>query len=51
VDLKDLVLEMFNDYFNFIVPNFGMISLIPKINEATNIKQYMSICVLNILRC
>jgi hypothetical protein len=51
-ELKPLVLEMFNDFFrgelNLSRQNYGMISLIPKIKEANNIKQYRPICLLNV---
>jgi hypothetical protein len=51
-ELKTLVLEKFNDFhrgdFNLRRLNFGMISLSPKMKEASNIRQYRPICVLNI---
>lgn len=51
-ELKPLVLEMFNNFhrgdFNLRRLNFGMISLIPKLKEANNIRQYRPISVLNI---
>lgn len=51
-EIKLLVMEMFNDFhkedFNLRRLNYGMISLIPKLKEANNIRQYRPICVLNI---
>jgi hypothetical protein len=51
-DLKLLVLEMCNDLhkgdLNLRRLNFGMISLIPKLKEANNIRQFRPICVLNV---
>jgi hypothetical protein len=51
-EIKPLVMEMFNNFhreeFNLRRLNYGMISLIPKLKDANNIKQYRPICVLNI---
>jgi hypothetical protein len=51
-ELKLLMLEMFNNFhngnFNLRRLNFGMISLIPKLKDATNIRQFRPICVLNV---
>jgi hypothetical protein len=51
-DLKFLVLEMFNGLhrgdLNLRRLNFGMISLIPKLKDANNIRQFRPICVLNV---
>jgi hypothetical protein len=51
-EIKPLVMEMFNDFykedFNLRKLNYGMISLIPKLKDANNIRQYRPICVLNI---
>jgi hypothetical protein len=45
------MLEMFNNFhngnFNLRRLNFGMISLIPKLKDATNIRQFRPICVLS----
>jgi hypothetical protein len=46
------MLEMFQDLFrgelNLGRLNYGMISLMPKLRESNNIKQYMPICLLNV---
>jgi hypothetical protein len=46
------MLEMFQDLFrgelNLGTLNYGMISLMPKLRESNNIKQYMPICLLNV---
>jgi hypothetical protein len=51
-ELKHIFLEMFQSLhkgdFNLRRLNYGMISLIPKLKEANNIRQYGPICVLNI---
>jgi hypothetical protein len=51
-ELKHIFLEMFQSLhrgdFNLRRLNYGMISLIPKLKEANNIRQYRLICVLNI---
>jgi hypothetical protein len=51
-DLKALILEMFSNFhrgdFNMRRLNYGMISLVPNLKEANNIRQYRPICVLNI---
>jgi hypothetical protein len=51
-EIKPLVIEMFNNFhrgeFNLRRLNYGMISLIPKLKDACNIRQYRPICVLNI---
>jgi hypothetical protein len=51
-ELKSTVLEMFLDLYrgelNLSRLNYGMISLIPKVKDANNIKQYRSICLLNV---
>jgi hypothetical protein len=43
-EIKPLVMEMFNDFykedFNLRKLNYGMISLIPKLKDANNIRQY-----------
>jgi hypothetical protein len=51
-ELKITVLEMFQCLYrgelNLSRLNYGMISLIPKIKDANNIKQYRPICLLNV---
>jgi hypothetical protein len=51
-ELKHIFLEMFQALhrgeLNLRRLNYGMISLIPKLKEANNIRQYRPICVLNI---
>jgi hypothetical protein len=46
------VLEMFEKFYkgelNLSRLNYGMISLIPKLKEANNIKQYIPICLLGV---
>jgi hypothetical protein len=58
--IKSLVLEMFEKFhrgeLNISKLNYGLISLIPKLKEANNIKQYRPICLLGwitngLLRC
>jgi hypothetical protein len=50
--IKPLMIEMFNNFhrgdFNLRRLNYGMISLIPKLKDASNIRQFRPICVLNI---
>ncbi|RLN00119.1 hypothetical protein C2845_PM06G25340 [Panicum miliaceum] len=50
-EIKDTLLEMFHDLYsgnlNLCRLNYGLISLIPKLKEANNIKQYRPICLLN----
>jgi hypothetical protein len=51
-EIKLIMLEMFQEFFrgdlNLSRLNYGMISLIPKLKEANNIKQYRPICLLNV---
>jgi hypothetical protein len=51
-ELKSTVLEMFLDLYrgelNLSRLNYGMISLIPKVKDANNIKQNRLICLLNV---
>jgi hypothetical protein len=51
-EIKFVTLELFQDLYrgelNLSRPNYGMISLIPKLKEANNIKQYRPICLLNV---
>jgi hypothetical protein len=51
-EIKSVVLEMFQNLYrvelNLSRLNYGMISLIPKIKEANNIRQYRPICLLNV---
>lgn len=50
--IKETILEMFQDFhrgqFNLRRLNFGMISLIPKLKDVRNIRQFRPICVLNV---
>jgi hypothetical protein len=50
--IKSLVLEMFEKFhrgeLNISKLNYGLISLIPKLKEANNIKQYRPICLLGV---
>jgi hypothetical protein len=50
--IKDDLLAMFHDFHKDSLDrfslNFGIITLIPKIENATKIQQYRPICVLNI---
>lgn len=50
--IKEVVLEMFNKQhsgnLNMSRMNYGLITLIPKLKEANNIKQYRPICLLNV---
>jgi hypothetical protein len=51
-EIKLIVLEMFHNLYrgelNLSRLNYGMISLIPKVKDASNIKQYRPICLLNV---
>jgi hypothetical protein len=51
-EIKSILLEMFQDLYrgnmNLKRLNYGMISLIPKLKEANNIRQYRPICLLNV---
>jgi hypothetical protein len=50
--IKGELLEMVNDFYmgNLDISrlNYGMITLIPKIKEANNVKQYRPICLPNV---
>ena len=50
--IKDDLMALFTDFhkedLNLYSLNFGIITLIPKIHEATKIQQYRPICVLNV---
>ena len=50
--IKDNLLALFanfhNEDLNLFDLNFGIITLIPKVQEATKIQQYRPICVLNV---
>jgi hypothetical protein len=50
--IKDDLLAMFREFhkdtLNLFSLNFGIINLIPKIENATKIQQYRPICVLNV---
>jgi hypothetical protein len=51
--IKDDLLAMFHDFhkdsLDLFSLNFGIITLIPKIENATKIQQYRPICVLNVI--
>lgn len=53
--IKGVVVRMFRDFFvrtlNMSLINFGVISLIPKVGGAANIRQFSPITVINILHC
>ena len=50
--IKDDLMALFTDFYkeelNLYSLNFGIITLIPKIQKATKIQQYRPICVLNV---
>jgi hypothetical protein len=50
--VKDNLMHMFKDlakgYLALFILNFGTITLIPKVQEANVIQQYMPICLLNV---
>lgn len=50
--IKGDYMSMFQDFhggdLNVKRPNYGVITLVPKIQEANNIKQYRPICLLNV---
>ena len=50
--IKDDLMSLFTDFhkkdLNLFSLNFGIITLIPKVQEATKIQQYRPICVLNV---
>jgi len=50
--IKDDLMALFTDFhkeeLNLYSLNFGIITLIPKVQEATKIQQYRPICVLNV---
>ena len=50
--IKDDLMALFTDFhkeeLNLYSLNFGIIMLIPKVQEATKIQQYRPICVLNV---
>ena len=50
--IKDDLMALFRDFhkedLNLFILNFGIITLIPKVQEATKIQQYRPICVLNV---
>jgi hypothetical protein len=50
--IKGVIFDMFNrlhfEELNMSRMNYGMITLIPKLKEANNIKQYRPICLLNV---
>jgi hypothetical protein len=50
--VREPVMEMFNKFYvggqNLSILNYGLISLIPKLKVANNIKQYRPICLLGV---
>jgi hypothetical protein len=47
-DLMDLFVELHDGQLELFRINFGEIILLPKVNEAEQIQQYRSICLLNV---
>jgi hypothetical protein len=47
-DLLAMFHELYKDTLDLFSLNFGIITLIPKIENATKIQQYRPICVLNV---
>ena len=47
-DLMALFMDFHKEELNLYSLNFGIITLIPKIHEATKLQQYRPICVLNV---
>jgi hypothetical protein len=51
--IKDDMVVLFSDFHNLNLDigrfNYGIITLLPKIKEANNIKQYRPICLLNVV--
>ena len=47
-DLMALFADFHNEDLNLFSLNFGIITLIPKVQEATKVQQYRPICVLNV---
>ena len=47
-DLLALFADFHNEDLNLFSLNFGIITLIPKVQEATKIQQYRPICILNV---
>lgn len=43
-----MVEDFYNGHLNLSWINYGLIVLIPKIKEATNIKQFRPLCMLNV---
>jgi hypothetical protein len=46
--MLEIFQELFRGELNLNRLNYGMITLIPKLKEANNIKQYRPICLLNV---
>lgn len=50
--VKDELMEMVNDFYrenlDITTLNYGMITLIPKVQEAIKVKQFCPICLLNV---
>jgi mannosylglycoprotein endo-beta-mannosidase len=51
--IKDDMVVLFSDFHNLNLDigrlNYGIITLLPKIKEANNIRQYRPICLLNVV--
>jgi hypothetical protein len=51
--VKHVVLEMLNSLhrgeLDLVRLNYGIITLLPKVKEAANIKQFRLICLLNVI--
>jgi hypothetical protein len=48
VDIMDMIQEFWNHELDVDILNYGVITLIPKIKEASKIQQYRPICLLNV---
>jgi hypothetical protein len=50
--IKDDLMALFKEFHNVILPlfklNYGIITLLPKKNDVTSIKQFRPICLLNV---
>jgi hypothetical protein len=51
--IKEDLLLLFQDFYNLKLDigrfNYGTITLLPKVKDANNIKQYRPICLLNVI--
>jgi len=45
----DVVEEFYNDTIDISIINYGIITLLPKVSEASKIQQFRPICLLNCL--